>query len=305
MRQPLLEAVKSRVLLCDGAMGTQLQLAGLAFGACGELWNLEKPDRVAAIHRRYADAGSDMVLTNTFGGSRIALSRHGLAARTAELNEAAARLARGVMGDDRWVIGDIGPFGGLLEPLGEVAPEEAEESFLEQARGLLRGGVDALIVETQTALDEAACGVRACRRALAEAGVSLPVIVSFAFDRTPSGPPRTMMGVSPAEAVAAMAPMGVEVIASNCGRDLNIAGHLPIVEAFRAGMPGAVVMTQANAGSPRLEGGRVVYDETPARMAAGIPALVAAGARIVGGCCGTTPEHIALFRGELDRMAGS
>ncbi|MBN1478195.1 homocysteine S-methyltransferase family protein [Candidatus Sumerlaeota bacterium] len=304
MPEPLLEALKTRVLLCDGGMGTQLQAAGLEVGGCGELWNVEHPERVKVIQSRYADAGSDLIITNTFCGSRISLANHGLAERAAELNEAAARLLREVAGPDRWVIGDIGPFGGLLAPMGEAEPEAVSEAFLEQARALLAGGADALIVETQTALEELELGVRAARQAIEEHGTGkkIPVIASMAYDKMKSGPPRTMMGVDPRTAATRMLELGVDIVACNCGTHLDIFDHAEIVAIYRGAAPDHPIMAQPNAGAPERTGTGIVYHETPEAMAKGVAALVDAGARIVGGCCGTTPEHIRLFRAEIDKI---
>lgn len=304
MPEPLLQVLKSRVLLSDGAMGTQLQQAGLEPGGCGEAWNVDAPERVMAIQRRYADAGSDLILTNTFGGCRIPLARHGQAERVAELNEAAARIARLVMGPDRWVVGDIGPFTGILAPLGEHQPDDVFAAFLEQAQALMRGGVDAFIVETQTALEELELGVRAARQAIEAAGKvgQIPVIGSMAFDKTKTGPPRTMMGVTPHMAAEKMLALGVDIIACNCGTNLAIADYVDIVKAYREAAPDHPLMAQPNAGLPEMTPEGIVYHETPEMMAEGIEPLIEAGARIVGGCCGTTPEHIRLFRAALDRI---
>ncbi len=306
MPQALLNVIQSRVLLCDGAMGTQLQQAGLEAGGCGEAWNVDHPERVKAIQQRYRDAGSDLIITNTFGGCRITLARHDQQGRAAELNEAGARVAREVMGAGRWVIGDIGPFGGIMAPLGDVEPEDVAAAFLEQARALVRGGVDAIIVETQTALEELELGVEAAKRAIGEAGKTgqIAVIGSMAYDRTKSGPPRTMMGVTPAAAAEKMAALGVDIIAANCGTKIGITEYADIVRLYSEAVPGKPLMAQPNAGMPEIIDDKIVYHETPEMMAAGLQALVDAGARIVGGCCGTTPEHIRHFRREVDRING-
>jgi 5-methyltetrahydrofolate--homocysteine methyltransferase len=285
-------------------MGTQLQLAGLEPGGCGEAWNADAPEKVKMIQGRYAEAGSDCLITNTFGGCRIPLARHEQEDRAAELNEAAARLAREVMGSDRWVIGDIGPFGGILAPLGEHEPDDVSAAFLEQARALVRGGVDAIIVETQTALEELTLGVEAAKQAIDEAGdgETVPVIGSMAFDRMKTGVPRTMMGVDPETAAGRMLELGVDIIACNCGTDLGITEFVEIVKTYRAVAPATPVMAQPNAGMPTLDGDTVIYRETPEMMASGVRTLVESGADIVGGCCGTTPEHIRLFRAELDAI---
>jgi 5-methyltetrahydrofolate--homocysteine methyltransferase len=304
MPEPLLEALKTRVLLADGGMGTQLQAAGLEVGGCGELWNVEHPERVQEIQRRYAEAGSDLIITNTFCGSRISLANHGVADRAEELNEAAARLLRELVGPERWVIGDIGPFGGLLAPMGEAEPEAVSEAFLEQARALLAGGADALIVETQTALEELELGVRAAKQAIEERGSvgQTPVIASMAYDKMKSGPPRTMMGVDPRAAALKMLELGVDIVACNCGTNIDIFDQAEVVAIYREVAPDHPIMAQPNAGAPERTAAGIVYHETPEAMARGVAALVDAGAGIVGGCCGTTPEHIRLFRAEIDKI---
>lgn len=304
MAESILSALQRRVLLADGAMGTQLQAAGLKSGQCGEAWNLERPEAVEAIQRRYRDAGSDMVLTNTFGGTRIGLARHGLADQVAAVNRAAVAVARRAVGPGGWVVGDLGPFGGLLEPLGDAEPEEVEEAFAEQARALLDAGADLLLIETQTAIEEVECAVRGAVRALRETGLSerVPLAVSMAFDRTVNGPPRTMMGVDPTRAAERIVELGAGMLGCNCGTNLDLASYCRIVELLAAAAPGLPVIAQPNAGSPERVGDRIVYHEEPAAMAAGIGRLVDAGARIIGGCCGTTPEHIRLFGEELTRL---
>lgn len=299
-RAALLEALERRVLLSDGAMGTELQRAGLEPGGCGEAWNVDHPERVLAIQRAYVAAGSDCLITNTFGGSRIMLDRHGEGARTAAINEAGARVARRAFeeeGRSGFVIGDIGPFGGLMEPYGEISAEEVERSFREQAAALVAGGVDAIIVETQTALEEIAIGVRAAK----EAGAPC-VIGSFAFDKMLDyDEVRTMMGVSPEDAARFLVEAGADIVALNCGTGVDMKMAADVVRRFRAtcDLP---VMAQPNAGAPELIEMKVVYRETPDEMAVGLPGLVAAGARIVGGCCGSTPAHVAALRAALDAI---
>lgn len=300
MNQPsLIEAMQMRVLLSDGAMGTQLQQAGLESGGCGEAWNLDHPERVLAIQRRYAEAGSDIILTNTFGGSRIMLNRHDEGERTVEINKAAVAIAREALGGRGYVLGDIGPFGGLMEPYGEIPRGEVERAFREQARALMEGGADGIIIETQTALEELEIGIAAAR----EAGS--PVIIgSIAFDRMlDEDDVRTMMGVSPEMAAEFMAAHGCHILGLNCGTGVDMRMAARIVERYRhaSGLP---VMAQPNAGAPVLENMKVLYKETPEEMSAGLPALLAAGVRIVGGCCGSTPDHIRRFRQILDAHQG-
>lgn len=294
--KPLIEALRERVLLADGAMGTEIQRAGLESGGCGEAWNLDHPERVLEIQRRYAEAGSDVLLSHTFGACRIMLNRHGQGERTAEINRAAVAIAREALAGRGYVLGDIGPFGGLMEPYGDVAREEVERAFREQARALVEGGADGVIVETQTALEELELAVAAAK----EVGAAV-VIGSIAFDRMAEADDvRTMMGVSPEQAAEFMAKRGCDVIALNCGTGVDMAMAARIVTRYRAAC-GLPVMAQPNAGQPVLEDMKVVYKETPEQMAAGLPALVDAGARIVGGCCGSTPAHILRFREILDR----
>ena len=295
MKTPLLEAITTRVLLGDGAMGTQLQQAGLEAGGCGEAWNVDAPEKVAAIQKLYADAGSDCLITNTFGANRFTLSRHGLEARARELNRAGAQVARGVMGPDRYVLGDIGPSGTILEPLGDTAYDDLLAAFTEQAQALAEGGVDAIIIETMTALEELECAIAAART------TGLPVIGSLAYDKLKSGGFRTMMGVAPEQAAEAMEKAGVTILAANCGTGIDINDYATIVATYRARSQ-KPVMAQPNAGMPELDDDRVIYKETPEMMAEGVWGLVRAGANIVGGCCGTTPGHIRLFRQELDKL---
>jgi 5-methyltetrahydrofolate--homocysteine methyltransferase len=292
----LLAALDARVLLGDGAMGTQLQQAGLESGGCGEAWNLEAPQRVLAIQRAYVEAGADCLITNTFGASRIMLERHGQASRVAAINRAGAEIAREAFGSRAgFVLGDIGPFGGLMEPYGEVARERVEQAFCEQARALVAAGVDAIIIETQTALEELEIAMRAAR----EAGAPV-VIGSLAYDKlADENEVRTMMGVSPEQAAAFMAERGADVLGVNCGTGVDMTLAADVVRRYRSAS-GLPVMAQPNAGQPVLERLQVVYKETPEQMASGLDALLRAGASIVGGCCGSTPRHIALFRRALD-----
>ena len=294
----LLDALKDRVLLGDGAMGTELQLAGLPPGGCGEAWNLDAPDKVLAIQRAYVDAGSDLLITNSFGGSRIMLERHDEEARVREVNRAAAEIARRAFGEkEGWVLGDIGPFGGLMEPYGEIPEARVEQAFSEQAHALVSGGVDAIIIETQTALEELGIAIEAAKAAGAPA-----VIGSTAFDKMRSGTEvRTMMGTSPEQAAKFMAKAGCDIVALNCGTGIDMRLAADIARRYRS-VCNLPIMAQPNAGLPVLENMKVVYKETPDEMAEGLEELLDAGVRIVGGCCGSTPAHIRKFREVLDRV---
>ena len=292
----LLEAIARRPLLGDGAMGTELMLAGLRQGGCGEAWNLAHPERVLAIQRRYAQAGADCLLTNTFGGSRIMLRRHGHEADVAQINKAAVAIAREAFdGREGYVIGDIGPFGGLMEPYGEFTESEVREAFVEQATALVQAGVDAIIIETQTALEELQLGIVAAQ----EAGARC-IIGSMAYDVTRDGSTfRTMMGVDPERAASIMEERGVHIVALNCGTGMDMVRAREAVLRYREATT-LPIMVQPNAGQPKLVNMRVVYDETPEQMAPGVVPLIEAGARIVGACCGSTPGHIRAFRQAMD-----
>ena len=288
----LLAACRQRAVLGDGGMGTELQRAGLEPGQSGDRWNLEHPDRVEAIQRAYASAGSEIIITNSFGANRWVLGRYGLADRVADVNQAAAVIARRAA-PGRLVLGDLGPFGGLLAPLGEVSVDEVRLEFLGQARALLEGGVDGIIIETMSATEEAVAAVRAAR----EAGAPL-VVASMAFEHTRKGEIRTMMGVQPGEAARGLQEAGADVVGANCGANMTAADFVRLVEAMKAAVPAPIII-QSNAGQPDLVDGRAVYRLTPAAFAAGMREVVAAGASILGGCCGTTPAHIAACRDML------
>lgn len=300
MKQTLLAALADRPLLGDGAMGTQLMLAGLEQGACGEAWNLTHPERVLAIQRRYVEAGSDCLITNSFGGSRIMLNRHGHAGDVTAINAASVRIAREAFGDrPGFVLGDIGPFGGLMEPYGDFTEEQVRAAFSEQAQALVDAGVDAVIIETQTSLEELGLAITAARATGAAC-----VIGSMAYDVTLDGSTfRTMMGVDPERAAAFMGEHGADIVALNCGTGMDMERARQAVERYRrtTRLP---VMAQPNAGQPKLINMKVVYDETPDQMVSGVGPLVDAGARIIGACCGSTPDHIRAFRAALDAHRG-
>ena len=296
MKPPLLEAIKTRTLLGDGAMGTQLMFAGLEQGNCGEAWNLTHPERVLAIQKRYADAGSDCILTNTFGGSRIMLNRHGHASDVVGVNRAAVAISREAFGGrPGYVIGDIGPFGGLMEPYGDFTEAEVRAAFEEQAKALVEAGADAIIIETQTSLEELGIGIQAALQAGAAC-----VIGSMAYDVTLDGSTfRTMMGIDPERAAAFMEEQGAHVVALNCGTRMDMVRARDAVQRYRR-VSELPVMAQPNAGQPKLVDMKVVYDETPEQMVEGLVPLVEAGTSILGACCGSTPDHIRAFRQALD-----
>jgi 5-methyltetrahydrofolate--homocysteine methyltransferase len=281
------EAVLKRAgpVLADGAMGTMLFEAGLQFGDPPEAWNLEHPDRVRAIHRAYLDAGSQIILTNTFGGNRFRLGMHNLQAKVPELNRAAVEIAREAAkeaGGRALVAGDIGPSGGILLPVGEMQFAEAVAGFAEQAAALVAGGADVIWIETMSDLEE----VRAAIEGVRQASARLPIIASMTFDTRG----HTMMGVTPEEAVRALSGWGAAAVGGNCGNGPDEI--LAVVQKMRAAAPGVVLVAKANAGLPELQNGRAVYRAGPKVMADYALAVSAAGAHIVGACCGSTPDHV-------------
>ncbi len=269
------------VLIADGATGTMLQKAGLPRGMAPERWNLENQEAVRALHRGYFDAGSDIVLTNTFGGSRIRLEKDKLGERAEEINRVAAGLARQVAGPDQLVFGDIGPLGMLLKPFGALLYSDAVSAFVEQAKGLSEGGVDAILVETMADLNELRAAVEAVRQVC-----DLPLLTTMSFESHGC----TMMGVKPGDAVREMLALHVDVGGANCGRTLSET--LTAVQTMRQAVPDLTLMAKPNAGLPHLSGGDTVFDVTPETMAEYALKFRDAGVKIFGGCCGSTPEHI-------------
>lgn len=293
-RTRISEAVKSgRTLISDGAWGTFLQQKGLKPGECPELWCVERPADVLDVARNYVAAGADMVEADSFGGTCYKLEHYGLAGRTAEINEAAARISRQAAGDRCWVIASIGPTGKMLL-LGDVTEEDLYNAFKEQAVALEKGGADAVCIETMSALDEATLAIRAARE-----NTGLEVICTFTFERTVNGDYRTMMGVSPRDAAIAAVEAGADIIGTNCGN--GIERMIEIVREMREVSPDTPILVHANAGLPKNVAGVDVFPETPEDMARQVKALVAAGANIVGGCCGTTPAHIAAMRAAISQ----
>ena len=293
---PLLEALQTRRLVCDGAMGTQLFLAGLESGACGEAWNLTHPDRVLAIQRRYAEAGADCIITNTFGGSRIMLRRHGHESDLAALNAAGVKLTREAFGGrPGYVLGDIGPLGALLEPYGELSETDALSALEEQAVALVKAGADAIIIETQTGLEELGLAIDAAKAAKAPC-----IIASLAYDLSMDGTfYKTMMGIAPEQAAEFAQERGANIIALNCGTGMDMHGAAMVGKLYResCSLP---IMVQPNAGLPVLENLKAVYKQLPADMAKDVPEVLATGVGIVGSCCGSTPDHTSAIRQVVD-----
>jgi len=278
------ELNQGKVLLSDGAWGTLLQEKGMLPGECPELWNITHRGDVKDIALSYLKAGSDIIETNSFGGSRLKLSQYGLGDRTTELNIAAASITREVAGLDKHVAGSIGPTGKMLI-IGDVTEEELYEGFREQAVALEKGGADIVIIETMSAIDEASLAVRAARE-----NTSCTVIVTMTFARDMKGDFFTMMGVSPSDMVTSMKEAGAHIVGTNCGN--GIEDMIDIVREIRICDETIPVIVQANAGVPEYMNGETVFRESPLMMASYIPEIIKAGASIIGGCCGTTPEHI-------------
>ncbi|MDD5706642.1 MAG: homocysteine S-methyltransferase family protein [Kiritimatiellae bacterium] len=294
-RKKIAAAIKAgRVLVSDGAWGTFLQKKGMQPGECPELWNIEHAEAVEDIGRSYIEAGADMIESDSFGGTSFKLKHFGLEGRVAEINEAAARISRRAAGPDKWVIASVGPTGQMLV-MGDVTEAQLYDSFKEQAVALAKGGADALCIETMSAADEACLAVKAARE-----HTKCEVICTFTFERTVNGEYRTMMGLSPTEAAKAAIAAGAHVVGANCGNGME--RMIEIVREIRAAAPSTPILVHANAGLPHNVNGTDVFPDTPADMAKLVPALVAAGANIVGGCCGTTPAHIAAIRQAVDAL---
>jgi len=284
MALSFLERIRAgEILGSDGATGTNLQGRGLERGKAGESWVMERPEEIVRLHRDFIAAGSNIILTCTFGGTHFRLEREGLAERTREVNQRAMELAhQAAAGTEVLVAGSMGPTGLLLKPLGPMEEEACYQAYAEQACGLASGGADLLLVETQFDLKEAALAVKA---ALAEGG-GTPVVCTFSYDRGT----RTMMGVKPAQMAAEIAPLGVAMLGINCGRSLD--ENLKALQELKAATA-LPVWFKPNAGLPRVDAsGVATFDITPEAMGAAAVEWLAAGAQVVGGCCGTSPEHL-------------
>lgn len=281
-------------LLLDGAMGTQLMEAGLAQGESPEAWNIDHPERIEAVHRAYVEAGSDLILTNSFGGTEYRLQLHDLQDRVEELNKAAAAIARLVADSyERPVLvgGSMGPSGQLLEPLGEMTPDQAQAAFERQARALAEGGVDLFWIETMSDLGEVRAAVAGARQA-----ADLPIVATMTFDTHG----HTMMGISPQQASEELEKLGLVALGANCGngpQEIEVAA-----KAIRAAAPEALLIAKSNAGIPKLENGRPVYDATPGIMAEHARQAREIGCQLIGGCCGNTPEHIRAMARALGQL---
>jgi len=292
--ESILQTINKRILTGDGAMGTQLMERGLEPGACGELWNIERRREVVEVLAAYREAGADTLITNTFGANRWKLAARGLEGRVRELNAAGVEAAREAAQGKAFVLADIGPTGRLVEPLGTDPREAFVEVFREQAEALADARPDAFILETFGSLAEILAALEAAKSA------GLPVIASMTYGRDASGGFRTMMGEEIAACVRSLAEGGADVIAANCGA--GPADYVDITAALVAASD-LPVMVQPNAGVPELVEGRTVFPMSPEEVAAYVKPIVGAGARVIGGCCGTTPAHIRAIRGAVEEAA--
>lgn len=278
MNNVIAQLVARGPVVTDGAWGTQLQARGLSIGACPDEWNLSHPDKVEEVARAYVTAGSQIILTNTFGANRVRLAEFGLADKVAEINRRGAEISKRAAGGKALVFASVGPTGKMI-CAGEVGEEELTAAYTAQAVALRAGGADGIVIETMAELEEIKCALAAAKT------TGLPVVASMVFDT--GG--RTMMGVSPEQAAQELTAAGVDVIGSNCGN--GIAAFLPICEQLRVATK-LPIWIKANAGMPEMVDGAVRYKTSPSEFASHVPALVKAGAAFIGGCCGTTPAHL-------------
>ncbi len=286
MSQFLQRLESGEVLISDGATGTYLQANGLEPGGCPEEFNLARPEVIRRMAENYFNAGSDMVETNSFGGSRYMLAKYGFGDRVEEFNRLGAEYVRAAAPEGRFVLGSIGPTGEFLEPNGTATEEEMYEAFASQAKGLADGGVDAFCIETMSDMGEIILGIRAAKDVS-----DLPVVATMTFDKGPRGY-FTMMGITPAVAAEQLSEAGADVVGSNCG--IAIPQMVEIIAQMRHAT-GKPILTHVNAGIPKIEGGEIIYPDTPDQMAEFMPRLVEAGANVIGGCCGTGPDHVRAF----------
>ncbi|MBE2272052.1 MAG: homocysteine S-methyltransferase family protein [Anaerolinea sp.] len=282
----------NRAVVADGAMGTMLFALGLANGESPELWNVEQAEKVRSVHRAYIEAGAQIVLTNTFGCNRVRLGMHGLEERAAEFNVAGARNARAeadAAAAPVVVGGSMGPTGSMLMPYGTLEFDEAVDAFAEQAQALIEGGVDVLWIETMSDLEEVRAAVEGCRRA----DPAFPLVTTMTFDSHG----RTMMGVTPVRALETLGALHVTALGGNCGNGTKEIET--VIEQMRAADPAVVLVAKANAGLPRMTDAGAVYDATPEDMAQYALRIRDLGARVIGACCGSSPDHIRAMAAAL------
>jgi 5-methyltetrahydrofolate--homocysteine methyltransferase len=291
MKSILNRIAEGQILVADGAWGTMLMEKGLKPGECADLWTLERPEVIREVASAYVEAGSDLIGTNSFGASSIKLERFGLSHKAEEINRRAAELSREVAGDHVHVLGTIGPSGKMVM-MGEVTEAQLFDAYAEQVTALRKGGADAIIIETMSDPTEAAIAIRAIKE-----NTDCIAICTMTYEKSAVGGYFTIMGTSPAEMLEKLSAEGADILGSNCGtgieemvdiaRELNeVNGHIPLI-------------IQANAGLPVYHHGEITYPGNPVKMTAHIPDLLSLGVKIIGGCCGTTPEHIVLFKQKI------
>ncbi len=279
----ILDELKERILICDGAWGTTMQSMGLQPGECPELWNLTRRDDVLAIARSYVMAGSDIIETNSFGANRIKLAQYGLAEKCTEINETAAAISREAAGTALHVAGSVGPTGKILM-MGDVTPEELYDVFAEQTSALEKGGADIILIETMSDPQEASIAVRAAKE-----NTNCVVACTMTFDRGPGGF-YTIMGTTPADMVKILKDAGADIVGSNCGNGTEVLTG--VARSIREADPNIPLLIQPNAGIPHLVDGKTIFPESPETMVSYVPELIDLRVNIIGGCCGTTPQHI-------------
>jgi 5-methyltetrahydrofolate--homocysteine methyltransferase len=296
--KPLLDRIAAgETLLCDGGIGTMLFELGIEPGSCPEMVVLSRPEILKGIAQQYFEAGAEIVETNTFGGSPLKLSQYGLDGKTEEINREAVKVVRDVVGDRAYVGACVGPSGKILEPYGDASEAQVYDSYRRQIDVLVDTGIDLVLVETMLDINEARLAIKAAK----DVSSDLPVTATMTFDATPRGF-YTIMGVDIPAAVSGLIEAGANVIGSNCGN--GVEKMVEIARVFREATNHPLII-QSNAGLPETERGRVVYRESPAFMAAHMKELMEIGVSIVGGCCGTTPEHIGAFRAVVDGARSS
>jgi 5-methyltetrahydrofolate--homocysteine methyltransferase len=287
---------KKKILIADGGWGTELQKRGLSPGEPPEAWNLSRLEDVLVVARSYVEAGADVILTNTFGGSPLKLAKVGLEGKVIEINRKGSALSKQAAGDQALVFASIGPSGEFIAPLGTISEADMVKGFGEQARALAEGGADGIVVETMMDLAEAKAALRAAKE-----NTSLPVAVTMTFNKGPKGY-ATMMGIRPEKAAAELERVGADIVGANCGAGIDIMIELMGLMRSATTLP---LWCKPNAGLPELVDGKTVYRETPEMMASKVNMLVQAGASIIGGCCGTTPAHIQAFVLERNRLTSA
>ena len=284
---------EKKVLISDGAWGTHLAARGLQAGECPEKWNLDRPDEVKAVARAYVDAGSDVIITNTFGGTRLKLAKAGLDDRVSEVNRVGASISKEAVEGKALVFASVGPTGEFMAPLGTITEAEMVACYAEQVAALVDGGADGIVLETFADLAETMAALKAVRE-----NSALPVVATMTFESGPGGF-ATIMGVKPEQAADKLGAAGADLVGSNCGSGIENMIQVARLMRSATSLP---LWIKSNAGLPELVAGETVFRETPEEMARHFAELVEAGAGVIGGCCGTTPEHIRLLVAERDKM---